>query len=98
MVKKSKLMKVIDWILNILIVVFFIGTVYMILWRVFGDSPTEFQVVSWIIGLLSMAVFRLFTLIYGVNREVGEIKVGVKSGFRKIKDDMGLIKNKLEIK
>ena len=90
--KKSKFMKVINLVLNILLVVFFIGTVYMILWRIFGDSPTDFQIISWVVGLFSVAVFKLFTLSYNMNREVGEIKIGVRSGFRRIKEDMQEIK------
>ena len=90
--KKSKFMKVINLVLNILLVIFFIGTVYMILWRIFGDSPTDFQVISWVVGLFSIAVFKLFTLSYNMNREVGEIKIGVRSGFRRIKEDMQEIK------
>lgn len=106
MVKKSKLMKIIDWVLNILIVVFLIGTVYMILWRIFGNSPTDFQVISWTVGLFSVAVFKLFTFTYNMNREVGELKIGVRSGFgsvregfKRIKEDIGSLKKDIhEIK
>lgn len=96
MAKKSKFMKVIDWILNILLVVFFIGTVYMILWRIFGNSPTDFQVISWVVGLFSVAVFKLFTFTYNLNREVGELKIGIKSGFGRIKEDIQEIKKIVE--
>ena len=85
-------MKVINWVLNILLVVFFIGTIYVILWKIFGDSPTDFQVISWVVGLFGVAVFKLFSLIYSMNREVGEIKIGVRNGFKRIKEDMQEIK------
>ncbi len=99
MAKKSKLMKVIDWVLNILILVFLIGTIYMILWKIFGDSPTDFQVISWVVGLFGAAVFKLFTFTYSINREVGELKIGVRNGFggvregfRRVKEDIGSLK------
>lgn len=99
MAKKSKLIKVIDWVLNILILVFLIGTIYMILWRILGDSPTDFQVISWAVGLFGAAVFKLFTFTYNMNREVGELKIGVKDGFRRIKEDIGSLKEDIrEIK
>ena len=102
MAKKSKLMKIIDWVLNILLIIFFIGSIFMILWRIFGNSPTDFQVISWVVGLFSVAVFKLFTFTYNMNREVGELKVGVKNGFggikesfRRVKEDIGRIDNSL---
>ena len=88
-------MKVIDWVLNILIVVFLIGTIYMILWRILGDSPTDFQVISWAVGLFGAVVFKLFTFTYNMNREVGELRIGVKNGFRRIKEDIGKIDDRL---
>lgn len=91
-----KLMKIWNWILNILIVVFLIIVIYMFLARIFGNSPTDFQLISGSFGLVGMIVVKLFTLIYGINREVGEIKtelrVGVRSGFKKIKNDIQEIK------
>lgn len=103
MAKKSKLMKVIDWALNILIVVFLIGTIYMILWRILGDSPTDFQVISWAVGLFGAAVFKLFSFTYNMNREVGELKTGVrngfgsvKEGFRRVKEDIGSLKEDMQ--
>jgi hypothetical protein len=88
MKNKSKLMKIINWILNILIIVFLIITIYMFLWKIFGDSPTDFQVVSWVIGLFSAAVLKLFAMIYYMNREVGELKIGIKNGFNNVKEDI----------
>ena len=69
----------------------------MIFARVFGSSPTDFQVVSSILGLYGMAVLKLFTLIYGLNREVGELKIGIKTSFEKIKTDTNNIKQNINI-
>ena len=82
MVKKTKFMKVVDWVLNILLVVSFIIMMYFILWKIFGNSPTDFQVVSWVIGLLSMVVFKLFSFTYNINRDMNGVK-----------KDIGEIKN-----
>lgn len=96
MVKKSKLIKVIDWILNILLIIFLIGSISMILWKIFGNSPTDFQVISWVVGLFSMVIFKLFIFTYNMNREVGELKTGVRSGFGSVREDFRRVKEDIE--
>lgn len=92
MVKKSKLMKIVDWVINILLVMSFIIMMYFILWRIFGDSPTDFSVTSSVLGFIGMAFLKIFTFIFVINREVGELKIGVREGFRRIKEDIGSLK------
>lgn len=89
-------MKVINWVLNILLVVFLAGTVYVFLLRIFGNSPTDFEVISWAVGLFSIAVFKLFTFTYKLNREVGEIKIGVRNGFGRIKGDIESLREDMQ--
>lgn len=98
MTEKSKFMRAINWILNILIVIFLIIVIYMIFARVFGSSPTDFQVISSVLGLYGMAILKLFTLVYSINREIGELKIGVRESFGKIKEDVEDIKENLKIK
>jgi len=90
--EKTKFMKTISLILNILIIIFLIGTIYVFLWRIFGNSPTDFQVISWVVGLFSVVIFKLFTFTYNMNREISELKTGVKNGFKRIKEDIQEIK------
>ncbi len=93
---KKKLMKIINWILNILIIIFAIIVVYVLIDRIFGNSPTDFELMTYILGLYGMTILKLFTLIYGVNREIGELKINVRNGFNKIKEDMKRIENKID--
>ena len=60
--------------------------------KFFGGSPTDFQFILWAFTIFGTAIIKLFNMIYGINREVGEIKtelkVGVRGGFNKIKEDI----------
>lgn len=75
----------------------------MILWRIFGDSPNDFQIILWVVGAIftltfkiSVIMIKLFSLMYKLNREVGEIKIGVKGGFKKVREDIQEIKLSLK--
>lgn len=92
----KKLKRMINWILNLLLIVFFIIVIYLILERVFGNSPTDFQLILWISGFFGTAILKIFNLIYDINRETGELKTNVKNGFDRIKIDIRLINNKLD--
>lgn len=77
--------------------------IYFILWRIFGNSPTDFSVISSVLGFIGMAFLKIFTLIYGMNREVGELKTGVRNGFgsvregfRRVKEDIGSLKEDIQ--
>lgn len=96
MMAKSKFMRAVNWILNILIVIFLIIVIYMFLARIFGSSPTDLELISAIFGLFGTAVLKLFNLDYALNREVGELKIGVKSGFKRTKEDIGSINDRLD--
>jgi len=79
--------KIINWILNILLIVFLITGIYLFITRIFGHSPTDFQLILWLLGFFSTTILKIFTLIYNLNREIGEIKIQIKEGFKKIKED-----------
>ncbi|MBS3080956.1 hypothetical protein J4221_05770 [Candidatus Pacearchaeota archaeon] len=93
---KNKLRKIINWILNILIIIFGIGAVYMIIDRIFGNSPTDFQIILWISGFLGSSIIKLFNVVYMINREIGEVKTelkfGVRNGFKGVKKDINEVK------
>lgn len=92
MPNQNKLRKIFDWILNIILIILLIIGIYMFYQRFFGGSPTDLHFILWIAGFFSVAILKLFNLVYGINREIGEIKVGVRSGFEKIKIDIHGIK------
>jgi len=80
-------MKLVNWILNIIIVIFLILVVYMFLARIFGNSPTDFQIISGVVGLFGAFIIKLFNNFSNLNREVGEIKIGMKNSFEKVRED-----------
>jgi len=99
--QKNNLKKAFNWILNLLLIILLIIGIYMFYDKIFRGSPTDFQFILWIAGFFGAAIFKIFNLIYGINREIGELKIGelkigVKSGFNKIKNDISNINNNLQ--
>ena len=80
--------------LDVLGIVFLLFAVYLILTIIFGNSSTPIEVTL----MLFLGLGSLFgSQLYRLNREVGEIKVGIIHSFDKIKGDMNLIKKKLDV-
>lgn len=79
----------IDW-KNILFWIFLIIAVILLIWNVFGNSPSEF------IAIIS-TIFMLVLKIWSISDRQIKLEVGVKEGFIKIKEDINLIKKKLKI-
>ena len=92
-----KLRRFVNWLLNLLLIIFVVIGVYLFYDKFFVGSPTDFQFILWLLGISSTSIIKLFTLLYGLNREVGELKIGVRSGFGGIKKDIGNLNQKLEV-
>ena len=92
--EQEKKRKIINWILNILLIILLVVGVYLFATRILGHSPTDFQLILWISGFFGTGLLKIFSLIYGLNREFGELKSDVRSSFRKIKIDINRIKDK----
>lgn len=90
MTQNKKKKNIFDIILNIIIILVAILVIYWAFQLIFGGSPglSEFN-----FGLIIL----IGSLLIKIYREVGEIKVGIRYSFSKIKDDMDLIKKKLKI-
>ncbi len=71
-------------------IILFVVVIYMILTRIFGHSATDLAIV---IGLVVL----LFTNQYGLNREIGELRISIKHSFENVKNDIELIKRRLKI-
>ena len=81
-------MKKFSWI-DVLIIILFLLSVYLILTRIFGHSATDLA-----IGIaLSSA---LGSLLYKLNREFGEFKIKTINSFKNIKKDIAQIKGNAE--
>jgi len=85
--------KIWNWILNTILVLLLILGIYLFLDRIFGNSPTDFQLILWLSGFFIMALVKGASLIYNFNRELGEFKIKSFHSFDKIKTDVTEIKN-----
>ncbi len=81
-----------NWILNVLLILLLIIGAYLLIARILGHSPTDFQLILWVVGFFGTAMLKIFSLIYNLNREMGEIKMNIKNSFNKIKTDVKDIK------
>lgn len=87
MEKKNSLF---DVILNIVIVLLAVLIIFWLIQLIFGGSPGLSEFNFGIIILMAGVLFKVY-------REMGEIRVEIKYSFMKVKEDMNLIKRKLEI-
>lgn len=85
-----KKLNILDIVVNIIIILAFILAVYWFIQLMLGSSPelSEFNSV-----LTVMVIGMLFHL----YREIGEVKVGIKHSFNKIKDDIDLLKEDMNL-
>jgi len=90
--KKELKRRIINWLLNIVIIVLLIVGAYLFLTRIFGSSPTDLQLILWLFGFSVTLILKIFNMIYSLNREIGEIKIQMKNSFDKVREDI----NKLQ--
>ena len=68
-------------ILNILFWILLGILVILILWRIFGNSPTDFSIIL-------TAIFVMIFKMWAINDNINEFKSDVKTSFHKIKNDI----------
>ena len=76
-------------ILNALFWILLVIGIILVLWRIFGNSPSDLEI---ILTFILMLMFKLFAL----GGELKDFKHEVRFSFYKVKKDMGNIKNKIE--
>lgn len=86
---------------DIIIWILVIVSVVVVLWYLFGNSPTLEQVI------LTFLLTAIFTIVINVSRsgmkmnyierDLGILRKDIGKSFDKIKEDMDLIKNKLKV-
>lgn len=67
----------------------------MIMTRIFGHSATDIQIyIGVITGFFMMIGFimKLFSNHGNLNREVGEMKIGMKNSFERVRDDFRMVR------
>lgn len=79
---KTKILDVLFWI-------FLIIGIIMVLWRVFGNSPTDLAVISPFIAMTLMKV-------WSNNNKTWELKIKMRKGFNKVRGDIGRIETKID--
>ena len=75
---------------DILFWIFLIIAMVLLLWNVFGNSPSEF------ITLITI-IFMVLLKMWAINDRQIKTETKMKEGFNKIRDDIGLIKKKLKV-
>jgi len=87
---QNKKKKIFDIILNIILILLAILIIYWFIKLIFGGSPEfsefNFALIIFIGGFL-----------FKIYREIGEIKVGIKYSFNKIKEDMNSLKENMSL-
>lgn len=76
--------------LDILFWVSLVVGIVMVLWKIFGNSPTDLQVIA---PFIVMG----FVKVWDVNERQIRLEMGTKNGFTKMKYDFGLIKQDLSL-
>ncbi len=75
-------------LIDILIIILFILTIYFILTRIFGHSASDLTI--------SISLFTLLgSLLYKINREIGELKIKTINSFERLREDLNEIKKKI---
>ena len=78
-------------IFNILFWIFLIIGIILLLWRIFGNSPTDLAV---ILPFILMLLFKMWAMSDSLN----DFKHEVRMSFHKVKTDFDNVENKLKIK
>jgi len=79
---KRKILDIIAWIALI------VGII-MVLWRIFGNSPTDLAVVT------PFIIFGLAKT-WSNNNKIYDLEIKMKNNFNKAKEDMNRIENKID--
>ena len=69
----------------------------MVIWYIFGDSPTFEQINATFIVVIIGVLFKIMQTTSRMNRELGEIKMDIKHSFANVSKDINSIKNKMKL-
>lgn len=87
---------IIEDILTILVIISFLVAIFMLLWRIFGDSPT---ILDLIISILSGLLLYVFKIEYSRGKFEGKFETFVhytKESFSRVKDDITNLRNEMK--
>jgi len=90
---KRKILNVVAW------VALAVGIV-MVIWRIFGDSPTDLAVISPFIVLGLAKIWNVNSELndfkYDFSHQIRTLSTNTRSPFEKVKGDTGRIENKID--
>ena len=75
---------------DILAWIFLLASVVLVLWLIFGNSPTELAVFSVIAGFVLVKMF-------DSEKRLGYLEMGMKNGFYNVKKDVNIMEKKLDL-
>ncbi len=79
--KRKQILEILFWIFLILLVI-------LILWKIFGNSPSDLSII--ITGMLT-----LLLKMWSISDELKDFKYKTKLSFQRTKEDINLIKRKI---
>lgn len=80
-------------ILNILAWVALAVGIIMIIWRIFGDSPTDLAIITPFIAIILIKIWSNSDRIRDIGYQIKLSSINTKSSFDKIKIDIDNLKN-----
>ncbi len=78
-------------IFNVLFWIFLIVSIILILWKIFGNNPSDFSI------MVSIMVMFLFKM-WAISDDLKDFKHDVKMSFYKVKGKFNDLENKLKLK
>jgi len=81
-------------ILDIIFWVALIVGIIMILWKIFGDSPTDLAIITPFIVMALMKIWSNSRAIKDVGHQIKILSINTKSGFEKVRKDFENLKLK----
>jgi len=83
---RYKIWDIIRIIFIILVIILSIYVIILLLIKIFGHSPSEITIISWVVGILLSLQIVIITILFKIKEDIGGIKEFKRQTIRKIKD------------
>ncbi len=81
--KRKDILEILFWILLIIVII-------LILWRIFGNSPSD-------LSILLASLLTILLKMWAISDELKEFKHEVKFSFHKVREDINSTNSKIKI-
>lgn len=82
----AKGVNIIGWVLYGLVVVLLLLTMWMVLQKLLGHSPTEITILLWMSGVLVSLQVLVLTILFQMKGDLGELKEFKRQTIEKVKN------------